>query len=170
MAVTPFSWLFAGCSCCCNPATWRTRGSKAHEENAGTWNKWRGPGRASSHGWGGGRLCRESPHFVLASREGSALRNPPRQRRKKRVSDRNPQGPKPLAGSVHESAAPKADAIRITRGQFKPQPALIGAGADRIGDLFDRFDNALLKGTIHYPRNGWVSHIDEVVAVRGDLN
>src|SRR5580704_16675558 len=26
--------------------------------------------------WGGGRLCRESPHFVLAPREGGALRKP----------------------------------------------------------------------------------------------
>src|ERR1700688_52608 len=33
MAALP--WLFSGCSSCCNPATWRTRGSKAQEENAG---------------------------------------------------------------------------------------------------------------------------------------
>src|ERR1700681_4908400 len=30
-----FPCLFAGCSCGCTPATWRTRGSKAQEENAG---------------------------------------------------------------------------------------------------------------------------------------
>jgi hypothetical protein len=61
-------------------------------------------------GWGGGRLCRESPHFVLAPREGSALSTGRGSGGKMRVSDRNPQGRDELSGSVHESAAPKADA------------------------------------------------------------
>jgi hypothetical protein len=32
----------------------------------------------SSRDWGGGRLCRESPYFVLAPREGGALSQLPR--------------------------------------------------------------------------------------------
>src|SRR5580700_1649810 len=36
----------------------------------------------SSRDWGGGRLCRESPYFVLAPREGGALSQLPRQPRR----------------------------------------------------------------------------------------
>ena len=65
-----------GCSsCCCTPATWRTRGSKAQEENAERGINGGGPAPANFvmlvPGWR--PFMPRKPHFVLAPREGGAL-------------------------------------------------------------------------------------------------
>ena len=71
-----------------------------------------------SSGRGGGRLCRESPPFVLAPREGSALSPPAAAAAHEALaSGMEADRPIPLAESVHDSPAPKADARSTHRTQ-----------------------------------------------------
>src|SRR5271169_1908782 len=102
--------LFSGRSCCCNPATWRTRGSKAQEENAGRGINGGDP--IAPPGAIGVAAVYAAKARILFLRRARAepLGYLPRQRRNKRVRDGSPPGRRRSCGSVHESPAPKADA------------------------------------------------------------
>jgi hypothetical protein len=83
----------------------RTRRSTAQEDTANAWNKWRGPPCG-----GGGRLCRESPRFVLAPRAGGALSR--YRRSERRVIAPGPPARAQMASAAFKTARPRFGAGR----------------------------------------------------------